>query len=75
MKSNAGLLNSIKEATNQIDQLNRKLYELTINNDYLMKSYAGKVKLRFDRLASQNYKSVKRALQKIILELLERSIA
>ena len=37
-------------------------------------SIVGKVKLRFNRLASQNYKSIKRALQKIILELLKRSI-
>ena len=34
----------------------------------------GKVKFRFNRLASQNYKSIKHALQKIILELLKRSI-
>ena len=33
----------------------------------------GKVKLRFNRLASQNYKSIKRALQKF-LELLKRRI-
>ena len=36
--------------------------------------HCGKVNLRFNRLASQNYKSIKRFLQKIILELLKRSI-
>ena len=35
---------------------------------------SGKVKLRFICLTSQNYKSIKRALQKIILELLKRSL-
>ena len=34
----------------------------------------GKVKLSFNRLSSQNYKSFKRVLEKIILELLKRSI-
>ena len=34
----------------------------------------GKVKLRFNRLTSQNCKSIKRDFLKIILELLKRSI-
>ena len=34
----------------------------------------GKVKLRYNRITSQNCKSIKRVIFKIILELLKRSI-
>ena len=43
-------------------------------NNIQLSKHKGKVKLRFNRLTSQNCKSIKRDFQKIILELSKRSI-
>ena len=56
------------------DLFMRPIYETYLRIFFLELSLLGKVKLRFNRLASQNYTSIKRALLKKLLEFLKGRI-